>query len=49
VFCDVTGELTEIPQLIGTPQPPFVLVNDEDLAYAIVELDARSLSLPSLI
>jgi aminopeptidase N len=40
---DVVGELTEIPELVGTAVPDLVLLNDEDLAYAKIRLDARSL------
>ncbi len=41
---DVTGERTEVPQLIGEPLGDLILVNDEDLSYAKVRLDERSLS-----
>ncbi|HHW83278.1 MAG TPA: aminopeptidase N [Actinomycetales bacterium] len=40
---DVDGELTEVPQLVGTPRPDLVLLNDEDLAYCKIRLDERSL------
>ncbi|MGM0385512.1 MAG: aminopeptidase N [Actinomycetota bacterium] len=40
---DVVGELTEIAALVGTPVPDLVLLNDEDLAYAKIRLDERSL------
>ncbi len=40
---DVVGELTEVPELVGTAVPDLVLLNDEDLAYAKIRLDARSL------
>jgi aminopeptidase N len=40
---DISGERTEIPQLAGTPGPDLVLVNDDDLSYAKVRLDDRSL------
>jgi len=41
---DVDGELTELPQLVGEKQPDLLLVNDDDLAYAKVRLDERSLA-----
>ncbi|GAA1990466.1 aminopeptidase N [Microbacterium pumilum] len=40
---DVDGDLTEVPELRGRTQPELVLLNDEDLAYAKIRLDARSL------
>ncbi|HEY3925313.1 MAG TPA: aminopeptidase N [Acidothermaceae bacterium] len=40
---DVVGARTEVAELIGTPRPDLVLVNDDDLAYAKIRLDARSL------
>ena len=33
-----------MPELIGKPQPDLVLVNDDDLAYAKIRLDERSLA-----
>lgn len=44
VEADITGERTRINELIGTPAGAFVLVNDEDLAYAFIEIDDASLS-----
>ncbi|MGV9645979.1 aminopeptidase N [Streptomyces sp. NPDC003514] len=41
---DVDGELTAVPQLTGTPRPQVVLLNDDDLSYAKVRLDERSLA-----
>ncbi|WP_108955305.1 aminopeptidase N [Streptomyces fragilis] len=41
---DVDGELTEVPQLAGTARPDVVLLNDDDLSYAKVRLDERSLA-----
>ena len=41
---DVDGERTEVPGLVGRELPDLVLVNDDDLAYAKVRLDARSLA-----
>ena len=43
VELDVDGDLTEVPQLKGIAQPDLVLLNDEDLAYAKIRLDERSL------
>lgn len=40
---DVDGERTEVPELVGMKRPDLVLVNDEDLAYAKIRLDERSL------
>ena len=40
---DVVGARTEVPDLVGTSQPDLVLVNDDDLAYAKIRLDERSL------
>lgn len=40
---DVDGDLTEVPELKGLAQPDLVLLNDEDLAYAKIRLDDRSL------
>ena len=33
-----------MPELVGAPQPDLVLVNDDDLTYAKVRLDERSLA-----
>jgi aminopeptidase N len=41
---DVDGELTEVPQLTGRARPSVVLLNDDDLTYAKVRLDAESLA-----
>jgi aminopeptidase N len=43
VQADIDGARTEIPALAGQQQPDLVLVNDEDLTYAIVRFDDRSL------
>ena len=40
---DVDGARTQVPQLVGRPAPDLLLVNDDDLAYAKIRLDARSL------
>ena len=41
---DVDGDLTEVPELKGRKRPDLVLLNDEDLAYAKIRLDDRSLA-----
>jgi len=41
---DVTGELTEIPQLVGRPRPDVLLLNDDDLTYCKLRLDAQSMA-----
>ena len=40
---DVAGPRTVVPELAGQPRPDLVLVNDEDLTYAKIRLDAHSL------
>ncbi|WP_159924116.1 MULTISPECIES: aminopeptidase N [Nocardia] len=37
------AERTEVPELIGVPRGQFVLVNDDDLTYCSIRLDADSL------
>ncbi|WP_243074977.1 aminopeptidase N [Microbacterium sp. SS28] len=44
VELDVDGDLTEVPELKGHKRPDLVLLNDEDLAYAKIRLDDRSLA-----
>ncbi len=44
VELDVDGERTEVPELVGTTKPALVLLNDDDLAYAKIRLDAASLA-----
>jgi aminopeptidase N len=41
---DVTGGRTEISALIGVPAADVLLLNDEDLTYAKLRLDERSMS-----
>lgn len=43
VEIDVNGERTEVPELVGYKKTPLVLINDDDLAYAKIRLDAASL------
>ena len=44
VEADVTGPRTAVPELIGLPRPDLILLNDDDLGYAIVRFDQRSLT-----
>ena len=44
VEIDISGESTEVAQLVGRPGADLVLVNDEDLTYAKIRLDERSLA-----
>ncbi len=41
---DVAGEWTDLPQLLGQEQDDLLLVNDDDLTYAKIRLDERSLA-----
>jgi aminopeptidase N len=41
---DVDGERTDVPALAGLAQPDLILLNDDDLAYAKVRLDPKSLA-----
>jgi aminopeptidase N len=41
---DVDGERTEVAALTGVKQPDLILLNDDDLAYAKVRLDTKSLA-----
>jgi aminopeptidase N len=41
---DVTGSRTEVPELLGERRPDLVLLNDDDLTYAAIRLDAHSMS-----
>ncbi len=43
VELDIGGERTEVPDLIGDRVPDLVLVNDDDLTFAKIRLDERSL------
>jgi aminopeptidase N len=44
VELDVEGELTDVPFPQGAPRPDVILLNDDDLSYAKVRLDERSLA-----
>ncbi len=39
-----TASRTPVPELVGREQPDLLLVNDDDLAYAKIRLDERSLA-----
>jgi aminopeptidase N len=39
---DVNGARTEVPELVGLPQPNVLLPNDDDLTYAKLRFDDRS-------
>ncbi|WP_349897156.1 aminopeptidase N [Parafrigoribacterium soli] len=41
---DIDGESSEIAELVGLKKPSLVLINDDDLAYAKIRLDADSLA-----
>jgi len=41
---DVSGERTEVPALVGVPAPDVLLLNDDDLTYAKLRLDERSMA-----
>ncbi len=41
---DVSGPLTDVPELVGQRSPDLVLLNDGDLTYAKIRLDERSLA-----
>jgi aminopeptidase N len=41
---DVTGERTELPELSGVRVPDVLLLNDDDLTYAKLRLDERSMA-----
>ena len=41
---DVHGALTEVPELVGLKRPGLILLNDDDLAYAKIRLDADSVA-----
>jgi aminopeptidase N len=44
IAVDVDGAVTEVAELVGREQPDLLLVNDDDLAYAKIRLDERSLA-----
>ena len=44
VEIDIDGPRTAVPDFLDRPRPDLILVNDDDLAYAKVRLDADSLA-----
>jgi aminopeptidase N len=44
VEVDVDGARTPVPDLVGAAQPDLVLLNDDDLGYALIRFDPRSLA-----
>ncbi|MDK3256719.1 aminopeptidase N [Blastococcus capsensis] len=44
VELDVAGARTKVPELVGHPAADLALVNDDDLTYAKLRLDERSLA-----
>ncbi|HEX4788032.1 MAG TPA: aminopeptidase N [Actinospica sp.] len=41
---DVNGARTEVPELVGVRQPDVVVLNDDDLSYAKIRFDERSIA-----
>ena len=41
---DVDGARTEVPELVGVREPDLVVLNDDDLSYAKIRFDERSIS-----
>jgi aminopeptidase N len=44
VLADIDGPRTELPELAGQPRPDLILLNDDDLTYAIIRFDDRSVA-----
>ncbi len=44
VETDIDGELTAVGEVVGKPMPDLLLVNDGDLAYGKIRLDAASMA-----
>ena len=44
VEVDISGARTEVPELAGTAVPDLLLLNDDDLTWAKIRLDDRSLA-----
>ena len=44
VELDVDGARTEVPELVGARQPDVVVLNDDDLSYARIRFDERSIA-----
>lgn len=41
---DIDGPATDVPEIVGRTRPDVVLLNDDDLSYAKIRLDPRSLA-----
>ena len=44
VEVEVSGARTPVPELAGLPKPDLILLNDDDLGYALIRFDSRSLA-----
>jgi aminopeptidase N len=44
VELDISGSETEVPSILGVRRPDLLLLNDDDLTYAKIRLDPRSLA-----
>jgi aminopeptidase N len=44
VEVDLSGARTPVPELAGLPRPDLILLNDDDLSYALIRFDPRSLA-----
>ncbi|MDX6285861.1 MAG: aminopeptidase [Frankiales bacterium] len=44
VEIDITGAQSDVPELVGVRRPDLLLLNDDDLTYAKIRLDDRSLA-----
>jgi len=44
VEVEVSGARTPVPELAGLPEPDLILLNDDDLDYALIRFDPRSLA-----
>ncbi len=44
MLADIDGPRTEVPELAGQPRPDLILLNDDDLTYAIIRFDDRSVA-----
>ncbi|HEX6872986.1 MAG TPA: aminopeptidase N, partial [Micromonosporaceae bacterium] len=44
VELDLSGARTEVPELVGEARPDLVLLNDDDLTYALIRLDPHSMA-----
>jgi aminopeptidase N len=44
VPADITGAGTKIPELVGVARPDLIVPNDDDLSYAIIRFDDRSMA-----